>query len=66
MLTGRSCISPERTLRVDSKVLEKAEIGESAGTDKDYEERLQSIVEAADIPQDRKERLLGMKKEELL
>lgn len=54
--------SPERTLRVDSKVLEKAEIGESAGTDKDYEERLQSIVEAADIPQDRKERLLGMKK----
>ena len=58
--------SPERTLRVDSRVLEKAEIGESAGTDKDYEERLQSIVEAADIPQDRKERLLGMKKEELL
>lgn len=58
--------SPDRTLRVDSKVLEKAEIGESAGADKDYEERLQSIVEAADIPQDRKDRLLGMKKEELL
>ena len=27
----------KRTLRVDSKVLEKAEIGESAGTDKDYD-----------------------------
>jgi type III restriction enzyme len=56
----------ERTLRVDSRVLEKAEIGETAGADKDYEERLQAIVEAADIPRDCKERLLGMKKEELL
>ena len=28
---------PERTLRVDSKVLEKAEIGEAAAADKDYE-----------------------------
>ncbi len=56
----------ERTLRVDSRVLEKAEIGETASSDKDYEERLQAIVEAADIPRDRKERLLGMKKEELL
>ena len=55
-----------RTLRVDSRVLEKAEIGETAGTDKDYERRLYQIVEAADLPGDRKERLLGMKKEELL
>ena len=55
-----------RTLRVDSRVLEKAEIGESSGTDKDYERRLHQIVEAADIPTDRKERLLGLKKEELL
>ncbi len=57
---------PERTLRVDSKVLEKAEIGESAGSDKDYEETLKAIVKAANIPETRKERLLGMKKEELL
>ena len=42
--------APERTLRVDSRVLEKAEIGETAGADKDYEPRLQGIVEAADIP----------------
>jgi type III restriction enzyme len=58
--------APNRTLRVDSKVLEKAEIGETATADKDYEARLQAIVEAVDIPADRKERLLGLKKEELL
>jgi type III restriction enzyme len=58
--------APERTLRVDSKVLEKAEIGETASADKDYEIRLQSIVDAANIPVDRKERLNGLKKEELL
>ena len=58
--------APDRTLRVDSKVLEKAEIGETAGADKDYEARLQSIVAAANIPQDRKLRLEGYKKEELL
>lgn len=58
--------APERTLRVDSKVLEKAEIGETAGTDKDYEERLRGIVQAADIPETRKTKLLGLKKEELL
>lgn len=58
--------APDRTLRVDSKVLEKAEIGETASSDKDYEARLQSIVNAVNIPQDRKERLGGLKKEELL
>jgi type III restriction enzyme len=58
--------SPKRTLRVDSKVLEKAEIGETAGTDKDYEARLHEIVDAASIPADRKEHLDGLKKEELL
>ena len=57
---------PNRTLRVDSRVLEKAEVGQSAGADKDYEARLRSIVEAAPIPQDRKDRLAGIKKEELL
>lgn len=58
--------APNRTLRVDSRVLEKAELGESAGTDKDYEARLRSIVDSADIPTTRKERLEGLKKEELL
>jgi type III restriction enzyme len=47
-------------------VLEKAEIGETASADKDYEARLQAIVEAAAIPEDRKERLRALKKEELL
>lgn len=59
-------LAPERTLRVDSKVLEKAEIGETAGSDKDYEETLRAIVAAANIPETRKERLKGLKKEELL
>lgn len=58
--------APKRTLRVDSKVLEKAEIGEQAGSDKTYEEILRNIVEAADIPESRKEELRTMKKEELL
>ena len=58
--------APDKTLRVDSKVLDKAEIGESSGTDKDYEARLHAIIEAATIPADRKQRLLDLKKEELL
>lgn len=58
--------APDRTLRVDSKVLEKAEIGETASSDKDYEQRLQAIIEAARIPVERKQRLQGLKKEELL
>lgn len=55
-----------RTFRVDSKVLEKAEIGEAAAADKDYEVRLREIVQAARIPDDKKEELLGLKKEQLL
>lgn len=55
-----------RTLRVDSKVLEKAEVGETTGADKDYEARLTAIVEAARIPADRKEKLAELKKEQLL
>jgi len=58
--------NPNRTLRVDSRVLEKAEIGEKAGADKDYEARLQSILEAAAIPADRKSELRQLRKEELL
>ena len=58
--------APNRTLRVDSKVLEKAEIGEAASSDKAYEDRLQSIVDAAAIAEDRKARCRDLKKEELL
>lgn len=58
--------APDKTLRVDSRVLDKAEIGESAGTDKDYEARLKAIVGAAAIPEDRRQNLLALKKEELL
>ncbi len=57
---------PTQTLRVDSKVLEKAEIGETATTDKAYKERLSAILEAANIPETRKQRLRDMKMEELL
>ncbi|MBX3691719.1 DEAD/DEAH box helicase family protein [Dokdonella sp.] len=58
--------APERTLRVDSRVLEKAEIGETAAADKDYEERLRAIVESAGLPPDREADLLARKKEEIL
>lgn len=58
--------APERTLRVDSKVLDKAEIGETAVSDKTYDERLKAIIKAANIPQTRKDDLAGLKKEELL
>ncbi len=58
--------APARTLRVDSKVLEKAELGEAAGADKDYEAELHAIVDAADIPATTKARLRALKKEELL
>ena len=58
--------APQRTLRVDSRVLEKAEIGETASSDKDYEVALQAIVDAVDIPDSRKARLRDLKKEELL
>jgi len=58
--------APAKTLRVDSKVLEKAEIGESAAADKDYEARLHQIVEASGLPVDRREALLREKKEDIL
>ncbi len=66
--------APNRTLRVDSRVLEKAEIGEKYDTSdkeqkerlKSYEEHLFSIIKASSLPETRKQQLLGMKKEELL
>jgi len=56
----------DRLLRVDSKVLDKAEVGETAAADKDYEARLQAIVRATGLAPDKEEALLGKKKEELL
>ncbi|MCH8037408.1 MAG: DEAD/DEAH box helicase family protein, partial [Proteobacteria bacterium] len=58
--------APEKTLRVDSKVLEKAEIGEAATADKAYEARLAEIIGASGLPTTRQEQLLALKKEELL
>ncbi|UWR45359.1 BPTD_3080 family restriction endonuclease [Phaeobacter inhibens] len=58
--------APNKTLRVDSKVLDKAEIGEAATSDRAYDQRLQDIVEASGIPETRKRQLGGLKKEELL
>jgi len=60
---------PNKTMRVDSRVLEKAGIGEKATANKankDYGRRLQGIVEAAAIAKPEKERLAAMRKEELL
>ncbi|MBI2793747.1 MAG: type III restriction endonuclease subunit R [Ignavibacteria bacterium] len=56
----------QRTLRVDSRVLDKAEIGESATIDKDYSNQLQQIIDATNLPTDVKNRLLDLSKEELL
>ncbi|GAA0218726.1 DEAD/DEAH box helicase family protein [Castellaniella daejeonensis] len=58
--------APARTLRVDSKVLDKAESGESTTADKAYEEVLRDILESANIPETIKARLRPLKKEELL
>ncbi|MBQ9578910.1 MAG: DEAD/DEAH box helicase family protein, partial [Ottowia sp.] len=58
---------PQRTLRVDSSVLQKAEMGEKASADKGYEAQLRAIVdEVADMPPARREALQGATKEELL
>ena len=58
--------SPEKTLRVDSRVLEKAERGESLTKDKDYAARLEAIIQAAEMPDDKREELLSAKQEDQL
>lgn len=58
--------APEKTLRVDSKVLEKAELGEASASDKGYEQKLKGIIDATNLPTTRKDDLKGLKKEELL
>ncbi len=55
-----------KTLRVDSRVLEKAEMGETTSVDKDYEAKLDSIVQNSPMPLDQKQRLLEEKKEQIL
>lgn len=55
-----------RTLRVDSRVLDRAEQGETATADKDYEAELRALVAAAGIPAEMQARLAGLSKEELL
>src|SRR5690606_4087513 len=45
--------APEKTLRVDSRVLEKAERGESVTKNKDYDQRLTEIIESAGLPSDK-------------
>ena len=61
---------PQRTLRVDSNVLQKAESGGKASADKgykDYEAQLRAIVrEVKNMPQQRREALQQASKEELL
>ncbi|MEW6427845.1 MAG: BPTD_3080 family restriction endonuclease [Thermodesulfobacteriota bacterium] len=58
--------APDRTLRVDSKVLEKAERGESITRDKAYAERLEAIIRASGMAKDKAEELLKAKQEEQL
>lgn len=58
--------APEKTLRVDSRVLEKAERGESVTKDADYEARLTAIIEASGLPFDKTQDLLSLKQQEQL
>ena len=58
--------APERTLRVDSRVLENAERGESVTKNKDYAERLENIIQSAGVPDDKRDELFGAKQEEQL
>lgn len=58
--------APEYTLRVDSRVLEKAEREESVTKNKDYAERLESIITAAGLEEEKQEELLNAKQPEQL
>ena len=55
-----------KTLRVDSKVLEAGEKGDTKSGDKEYELRLKEIIAGARLDKKEKERLGAFKKEELL
>ncbi|MBV6447572.1 hypothetical protein [Nitrosomonas sp.] len=62
----KSTQAPEKTLLVDSRVLEKAERGETVTKDADYEQRLTAIIEAAGLPSDKAQDLLALKQQEQL
>lgn len=62
----KSTQAPNKTLRVDSKVLEKAERGESVTKNKDYDQRLTEIIQTAGLPSDKTEGLLALKQQEQL
>lgn len=62
----KSTQAPEKTLRVDSKVLEKAERGESVTKNKEYDQRLTEIIEASGLPSDKAEELLNLKQPDQL
>ena len=59
-------MAPEKTLRVDSRVLEKAERGESVTKNKDYADRLAAILMSSGMPEDRRDALLQAKQEDQL
>lgn len=59
--------APDATLRVDSKVLEKAEQGETTSSkDKQYVARLEELIEAAGLSADKRADILALKQEQQL
>lgn len=58
--------APNQTLRVDSKVLEKAERGESITANKDYAKRLEAIIASSGLTSIQQEAILNLKQEEQL
>lgn len=55
--------APDRTLRVDSKVLEKAEIGEKASAESVLKARLSSLLKVLQLPADLADKLDAAKKD---
>lgn len=55
--------APERTLRVDSKVLEKAEIGEKSSSESIFKARLNGLIKALELPPDSHSDLDKLKKD---
>jgi len=55
--------APERTLRVDSRVLEKAEIGEKASGESVFKARLSSLLKVLQLPESVADKLDAAKKD---
>jgi len=55
--------APARTLRVDSRVLEKAEIGEKASGESLFKARLASLLKVLQLPEDLADKLDAAKKD---